>query len=75
MAFARIACYRHRQHRSSSRRTSVIRPDQRLPDLLQQPDEFLQLALGEIAQELMMQGDQWLIQGSQGRHALVRDVT
>src|SRR5947209_20523303 len=52
---------------------SVIRPDQRLPDLLQQPDEFLQLALGEMAQELLVQGDQRLIQGSQGRHALVRE--
>src|SRR5947209_2448297 len=52
---------------------SVIRPDQRLPDLLQQPDEFLQLALGEMAHELMMQGDQRLIKGSQGRHALVRE--
>src|SRR5437870_4349643 len=34
---------------------SVIRPGQRLPDLLQQPDEFLQLALGEMAHELMVQ--------------------
>jgi hypothetical protein len=43
---------------------SVIRPGQRLPDLFQQPDEFLQLALGEMAHELMVQGDQRLIEAA-----------
>ena len=57
----------------AKKKPSVIRPGQRLPDLFQQPDEFLQLGLGEMAQELVVQGDQRLIQGSQGRHALVRE--
>jgi hypothetical protein len=53
-------------------KTPSIVGRQRLPDLLQEPDQLFQLALGKLAQKSVMQVSQRLIQGRQRLRSKIR---
>src|ERR1700757_3680164 len=50
----------------------LVRSGPRPPQLFQEPDEVFQIALRQMAHQLAVQGEQWLIEVSQGPGSLVR---
>src|SRR5205807_1042478 len=55
----------------SRKKPSLVCTVPRLPQLFQQPDEVFQIALRQMAQQLAVQGEQRLIELSQGCGCLV----